>query len=328
MVRILTREELKKILSMEIVIDVVEKGFLELYKGTAKMPLRSLIDVQEHKGTILCMPCYLEENHALAIKIVSTYESNPEKGLPTVIATVQLNDPATGNPLAIMEGTHLTAMRTGATSGVATKYLARDDATIAGIIGAGVQGKTQLMAVKEVRPIEKALVFDIITEKATSFAEEMSEKLGIEVQSVESAEKVVKSAEILNLATTAREPVINGKWIKEGTHINSVGWTGKEGRELDTQTVKMAKMIVDSKEAVFEESGDILIPIKENAIGRDHIYAELGELIGEVKKGRVSEKEVTLFKSVGVAIEDAITAKLAYEQAVEKNLGREIDFES
>lgn len=325
MVLVLKRKDLEEILSMKEVIDAVEKAFLEFFNGTAKVPLRTIIDVEKHEGTMLYMPCYLEGNDALAIKIVSVYEKNLKKGLPTIFATVLVNDPETGKPLAIMEGGYLTAMRTGATSGVATKYLARKDSKVVGIIGAGVQARTQLWAVCEVRHIEKALVYDVDVKRAKVFAEEMSKKLGIDIEVAKSSEEVAKNSDVLVLATTAKEPVINGEWIKEGTHITSIGWVGPKGRELDSKTVKKSKLIVDSKEAVLSESGDIIIPIREGIIDKNHIYAELGEIVSGIKKGRVSDEEITLFKSVGLAIEDAITAKLAYEKALEKGIGIEIE---
>lgn len=311
---------------MKEVIKAIEKAFLELYNRTAKVPLRIIIDIEKHKGTMLYMPCYLEENDALAIKVVSVYGENLKKGFPTIFATVLVNDPETGKPLAIMEGGYLTAMRTGATSGVATKYLARKDSRTVGIIGAGVQARTQLWAVYEVRPLKKVFVYDISMERAKSFADYMSKKLGIEIIIAKSPEEVVRNSDILILATTAKQPVIDGDWIREGTHINSIGWVGPEGRELDSKTVRKAKLIVDSKDAVLKESGDIIIPIKEGIIDESHIYAELGEIVSGAKKGRTSNEEITLFKSVGLAIEDAITAKLAYEKAIKENIGKEIEF--
>ncbi|ALM75100.1 ornithine cyclodeaminase family protein [Thermococcus barophilus] len=323
---VLSRNDLEKILSMKEVIKAIEKAFLELYNGTAKVPLRTIIDIEKHKGTMLYMPCYLEENDALAIKVVSVYEENLKKGFPTIFATVLVNDPETGKPLAIMEGGYLTAMRTGATSGVATRYLARKDSRTVGIIGAGVQARTQLWAVYEVRPLKKVFVYDISMERAKSFADYMSKKLGIEIIIAKSPEEVVRNSDILILATTAKQSVIDGDWIREGTHINSIGWVGPEGRELDSKTVRKAKLIVDSKDAVLKESGDIIIPIKEGIIDESHIYAELGEIVSGAKKGRTSNEEITLFKSVGLAIEDAITAKLAYEKAIKENIGKEVEF--
>jgi len=325
MVLILTKMDLEKVLGMREVMEVVEGAFAQLAKGTVKMPLRTIISVDKYKGFIFYMPAYLEGSDALAVKIVSLYEENLEKySLPTIFATIQLNDPETGMPLALMEGGYITAMRTGAASGVATKYLARRSSRVVGIIGTGIQARTQLRAVLEARNVEKVFVYDAVAGRAREYAEEMSERLGVNIIPVSSAEKAVKEADILIIATTAKEPVLNGNWLQPGTHINAIGWMGRNARELDSNTIKRAKLVVDSKEAVLAESGDILIPIREGVITKDHIYAELGEIVIGRKAGRVSDNEITLWKSVGLAIQDAATAKLAYQKAQEMNVGREI----
>lgn len=322
---LLTRKDLERVLSMKDVIEAVEKAFLELYHEKAKVPLRTILEVEKHDGFLLYMPSYLESSEALAVKVVSLYPENPKKGLPSVLASILLNDPKSGKPLAFMEGTYITAMRTGAASGVATKYLAREDAKIVGIIGAGVQARTQLWAVCEVRNVEKAYVYDINKEKSQNFAEEMSKKFEIKIDVADSPREVVENSDILIVATTARKPVLKGEWVREGTHINSIGWVGKDARELDSATVKKSKLVVDSREGVLSESGDIIIPIKEGIIDETHIYAELGELVAGAKKGRENDREVTLFKSVGLAIEDAITAKLAYEKALRSGVGTYVE---
>lgn len=322
--RFLKEKDMKKILSMDKVITSVERAFLELYNDTVINPKRPIIEIEEKNGSMLYMPCYLKENDALAIKIVSSYKHNPEQGLPTIIATVQLNDSATGQPLAYMEGNHLTAMRTGATSGVATKYLSRKDSQIAGVIGAGVQGRTQLWAICEVRPITQAFVYDIHRKKAETFAETMSKKLDIPIIPTNTAKQTVSKPDILSIATTATEPVLKGEWIQKATHINSVGWVGTSGRELDSQTIKLSKLIVDSKEAVLKESGDILIPLKKGIIEQDHIVAELGDIVANKEQADSLRDQTTLFKSVGLAIEDAITAKLAYKKAKKEDIGTTI----
>lgn len=325
MVLILTKMDLEKVLTMREVIEVVEDAFAQIAKGMVEMPLRAIIDIHKYKGFVFYMPAYLEGSEALAVKIVSLYEENLERyGLPTIFATIQLNDPKTGMPLVLMEGGYITAMRTGAASGVATKYLARENSRVVGILGAGTQARAQLWAVREARDVEKVFVYDAAAGRAKGYAEEMSERLGVNIIPVSSAEKAVREADILVTATTAKEPVLNGKWLQPGTHINAIGWMGRDARELDSNTVKRAKLTVDSKEAVLAESGDILIPIRESVISEDHIYAELGEIVTGRKAGRISDNEITLWKSVGLAIQDAATAKLAYQKAQEMGVGREI----
>lgn len=322
---ILTRKDLESLLTMRETIEVVEKAFAELAKGTADVPLRPIIFLKKYKGAMLYMPAYLREMDSLAMKVVSVYEENIKLNLPTIFAVILVNDPKTGMPIALMEGGFITAMRTGAASGVATKYLARKDAKIVGVIGTGVQARTQLWAVCEVRDIEKAYAYDVIKERAKIYCKEMSEKLGIDVSLADNAEEVAKKSDILILATTAKKPVIKGEWIRPGTHINSIGWMGRDARELDSQTVKKSKLVVDSRKSVLSESGDIIIPIEEGVITEDHIYAELGEIIIGKKPGRISDEEITLWKSVGLAIQDAATANLAYIKAKEKNMGTVIE---
>ena len=203
-------------------------------------------------------------------------------------------------------------------------YLARNDENqLAAIYGAGVQAKMQLWAVAEARKLRKAYVYDLNPEVAGAFAKEMSEKLGLEVVVVKDKE-LLYDADIICLATSASQPIIEGNKIKEGTHINGIGSHTPDARELDTITVKRSKFIGDSREACFKEAGDIIIPMAEGAIEADHFYAELGEIITARKAGRVNSEEITLFKSNGLAIQDAATAKLIYDKAVEKGIGQKV----
>ncbi len=325
MVLVLDRETLKSILTMKDTIEAVEEAFKMYGLGKVKMPLRPTIKIEEYNGIILYMPAYIAEMDALAVKVVSVYPDNPSKyNLPTVLGTILLNDPKTGDLLAILEGGFITAMRTGAVSGVATKYLAREDSKVVGVFGAGVQARTQLMAVYEVRPIEKAYVYDVIHSAAEKYAEEMSKQLGIDVKVVDEPIKAVKGCDIIITATTSKTPVFNGEWLESGTHINGIGSHTPTTRELDSTTIKRAKVVVDTYESCLSEAGDILIPIKEGIITKDHIYAELSEIVLGKKPGRVSDDEITVFKSVGVAIQDASTALKAYKIALEKGVGKTI----
>ncbi|MEM2341233.1 MAG: ornithine cyclodeaminase family protein [Candidatus Bathyarchaeia archaeon] len=324
MVLILSRSDLEKILTMKDVIESVERAFLELQKGTAILPMRATITLTEKRGWMGVMPAYLGEMGSLSTKIVTVFEKNLEKNLPTIMATILLNDPETGAPLAIMEGTFITAMRTGAVCGVATKYLARKDSKTVGIFGAGVQARTQLMAACAVRDIEKAFVYDIFKDRAKTFAEEMSKKLGILVEVSEPKDLVLHS-DIIVTATTSKTPVFDGNWVKPGTHLNLIGSFKPEVREVDEIVIKRSKIVVDQKSAALEEAGDIIIPLKAGIITEKDIYAELGEIVAGLKPGRTSEREITLFKSVGLGIQDCATAWLAYTRAKESGICKEID---
>jgi len=328
MVLFLSRSDLESVLTMSDAINVVEQAFDEFARKTAKVPLRIPIEVEKEEGTVLFMPAYLEQMEAMSCKVVSVFKNNPQLyNLPTIHAAVLLIDPKTGQILSIMDGGYLTAMRTGGVSGVATKYLAREDAKIAGLIGAGVQAATQLWAVCEVRPIEEAKIYSIDPiERQEAFAKQMSEKLNIPVNVATSNKEAVEDADIILTATWSKTPTFSGDWIKPGTHINGIGSYTPEMQEVDVATVKKAKVVVDSFEASFSEAGDLMIPLENGDITKEHIYAELGDLVIGKKPGRTSEDEITFFKSVGMAIQDASAAKHAYLAAKDRDIGTEISF--
>ena len=321
---LLSRDDVTQILQMPDCMDVVEKAFAELANGTAVLPLR--IPITPPDGLALYMPAYLKEMGALACKVVSVYKDNPTKHkLPTTIGTVLLQNAETGQVICIMDGGYLTAVRTGAVSGVATKYMAcEDDGQVAGIFGAGVQAKMQLWAVAVARKLSKAMVYDISSEAADRFVAEMSAKLEMEVVKVGSAEELL-AADIICTATSSPTPLFDGAKVREGTHINGIGSHTPNARELDTTTVKRSKFVADSTEACLKEAGDLMIPIEEGALDESHIHADLGEIVLGTKPGRTGDDEITLFKSNGLAIQDTATAKLVYDRACESGIGTDVD---
>lgn len=324
MVLLLTKDDVMSVLQMKDCIDVLEKAFTEMANGTAVLPLR--IGIRPPDGLALYMPAYLKEMNALACKVVTVYKDNPSKySLPTTIGKVLLQDPKTGEVTCIMDGGYLTAVRTGAVSGLATKYLAREDeGQVASIFGAGVQAKMQLWGVYEARKLSKAYVHDMMAEAAEKFAVEMEEKLGIPVEATDDMDKLL-SADIICTATSSPEPIFDGSKVKEGTHINGIGSHSPNARELDTTIVKRSKFIADSKEGCLSEAGDIMIPLKNGEITEDHIYSELGEIIIGSKDARTAPDEITLFKSNGLAIQDSATAKLVYDMAKKAEIGTEVE---
>jgi alanine dehydrogenase len=311
---LLSDDEIGRLLSMGETMDAVEKAFGEFAKGSVKMPPRSTIMLDEHSGSISFMPSYLQETGALATKIISIYPKNPERGLPTTVAWIVVNDPETGMIEALLDGTYLTAMRTGAVTGVAARYLAPKDSRVAAVIGCGVQGKTQAMAVAEARELETIRLFDLSDERMRRFAEEMAPKLGVDVVPSSSGAEAVADADVVVTATTSKNPVLRRDWLGDRVHVGAIGAFYPDWRELDTATVSEAKVVVDSREAIMEEAGDILIPISEGAITEDHIYAELGELVLGKKEGRTPEDGLTVFKSVGLAIQDSSVANLVMKK--------------
>lgn len=322
MVLFLSQKDVKDIVDMKEAINIVESAFSELYRGEVVMPVRTAINTED--GVTLIMPALLKEMKALGTKIVTVYKNNPKIGLPTILAIVVLNDPRTGAPLAIMDGAYLTAVRTGAVSGVATKYLANPDSKIVGMIGAGVQARTQLWAVSEVIKIENVKIYDTIENSAKSFVRDMSKKFDFDIQIVNTPREAVENSDVIITSSTSKNPVLDGNWLKEGAHINAIGSHTPDAREIDDITIKNSKIVVDSKEAILKECGDILIPIKNKVIKKEDIYAELGEVVIG-KKRRKNPSEITLFKSVGLAIQDVSMAKLVYEKALRKNVGEEIE---
>ncbi len=324
MTLILNRSEVASVLKMKDCMDIVEAAFAELSEGTAVLPLRTTITPPD--GLSLYMPAYLKKMGALACKVVTVYKNNPSKhNLPTTIGKVLLQDPETGDVKCIMDGGYLTAVRTGAASGVATKYMARkEDGQTAGIFGAGVQAKMQLWAVAEARKLSKAFVYDLSDEAVDKFIKEMSEKLNIEIVKAVTPNDVLKT-DIICTATSSSTPLFDGKLVNEGTHINGIGSHTPNARELDTEIVKRSKFVGDSREACFKEAGDIIIPVNEGSVPESHFYAELGELITGKKEGRINNSEITIFKSNGLAIQDVATAKLVYEKALAAGIGLNVE---
>ena len=324
MTLILNKTDVASLLEMKDCMTVVEQAFAELSNGTAVLPLR--IGITPPDGVSLYMPAYLKKMEALACKVVTVYKDNPSKhDLPTTIGKVLLQDPTTGDVVCIMNGGYLTAVRTGAVSGVATKFLARkENGMVAGILGAGVQARMQLWAVCEARNISKALVYDISDSAVDSFIVEMSKKLNLEIIKAKNADELLK-ADIICTATSSPTPLFDGNLVREGTHINGIGSHSPTARELDSAIVKRSKFIGDSREACFKEAGDIMIPLNTGEILESHFYAELGEIVAGKKAGRVNDKEITIFKSNGLAIQDVAAAKLVYDKAIAKGIGVEVE---
>ena len=320
----LSRDDVASVLKMSDCVDVVEKAFTELANGTAVLPLR--IPITPPDGLSLYMPAYLKEIGALACKVVTVYKNNPTKhGLPTVIGKVLVQDPETGDVVCIMDGGYLTAVRTGAASGVATKFLAREaDGQVVSVFGGGVQAKMQLEAIAVVRKLSKAIVYDIAKDAAKAFATEMSGKLGFEVVVAGSTEEAIE-ADIICTATSSATPIFDGSLVKAGCHINGIGSHTPGARELDTTIVRRSRFVADTREACLAEAGDIMIPIQDGELTKDHIIADLGEVITGKVNVRQADSDVTLFKSNGLAIQDVATAKLVYDRAVEAGIGINVD---
>jgi alanine dehydrogenase len=328
MALLLSKSDVIGVLDMKSTVDIVEKAFAELYNGSANMPQRTPIAVPDNEGVALFMPAYLKQLGAIGAKIVTVYKNNvPKYGMPTVLGTIIILDEKTGNAEAIMDGGYITAMRTGAVSGVATKYMANKNAKVAAIIGSGVQAKTQVWATCVAHNFENYLVYSVDPpETIDNFCKEMQEKHGIPFTRANSIEDAVRQADVLTLATSAKDPIIDGDWLKSGCHINGIGSHAPAMREIDSKTVQKSRIIADLTSACMAEAGDFIIPINEGAWSQDKIAGDLGAVVAGKVPGRTSENEITLFKSVGLAIQDISTALVVFNLAKEKGVGKEFKF--
>ncbi len=322
-IRFLSGNDVKKCLPMKDAVEAMKEAFVRLSSGGAVVPQRTHLDLPESKGTALFMPVYVPESSFLGIKFLTLHEDNHLKDLPLIHALVIAIDSNTGKPLAIMDGSEITAIRTGAGSGAATDVLARNDADTAAIFGAGRQGRTQIEAVCAVRDVTKVYVFDVDEIAVKNFCSEMSAQLNIEVLPGKS-EELLSEADIICTATTSSNPVFKDKYIQQGTHINAVGIYKTNKREIPGKTVSRASLFVDKFEAALEEAGDFVIPMNDGLITKEKFDNEIGHVISEKTLGRKSENDITIFKSVGNAIQDAMAAEVVIRIAEELGVGTEV----
>jgi ornithine cyclodeaminase len=327
---ILTADDVRKTLPMNEAIEAMKQAYASLSDGTAVVPLRMRLPIPNSDALSLFMPAYAwsMDGQALAIKVVSLFPTNPARGLAYIQAAVLVFDPETGRAMALLEGSSLTAIRTGAASGASIDLLACADSKVAAIFGAGAQGSTQLEAACTARGIETVYVFDSDRERADAFVKEMKGKGSIpqDIRVATSSKEAIENADIICTATTSTKPVFDDKDLKAGTHISAVGSYTPEMQEIPAETVRRAKVVVDSRAASLEEAGDLIQPIGAGLFDDSHIHAELGEIVLGRKPGRESDDEITYFKSVGIAVQDAMAAKVALENARKMGIGTEVEF--
>jgi len=327
-IKILSQTDVKQAVTMKEAVSAVREAFVQLSAQEAVVPIRSQIPVGKDKGISLFMPAYLDKSHSLGAKIVSVFPGNPELNLPTISAVVVILDADTGRPQAILDGTFLTALRTGAASGVGTDLLAKQDASTAAVFGAGTQGRTQLEAVCTVRSIAKIWIYDPDLSAADRCVQELKEKgfpFPQDISTAASPEQAADQADIICTATTSFLPVFSDASIKPGVHINGVGSYMPEMQEIPAETVVRAKVFVDSVSASWEEAGDLIIPLQKGLIEKTHIRGELGEVaLGKIA-GRDSVEDITFFKSVGIAVQDVSVAQIILQAAEKLGLGQDVD---
>ena len=326
--RVLNADAVRQALPMVEAIEAMRQAFASLSAGRAVVPPRTHLPVAPHHGVSLVMPAFVTDNRgdALAVKVVSLFDRNAERGLARIQAAVVVLDPRTGQVLALLEGATLTAIRTGAASGVATDLLARADCRTAAVFGAGAQGRTQLEAVCTVRTIETAWVFDPLPGAAEAFVAEQAGRapLPADLRAAADPRQAVADADVICTATTSAVPVFADADLKLGAHINAVGSYQPGVQEIPAETVVRARVVADSRQAVLEETGDLIQPIRQGLIGPEHVHAELGELLLGRALGRTAPEQITLFESVGVAVQDAVAARVALARAEQLGLGQQI----
>ncbi len=321
-VSLITRKNIESIVSMEELMNAIEDAFRAKALGRVQMPTKLYITFPE--GDFRTMMAYIPELETACVKIVNVHPKNPEKhGLPTVMATLILIEPDTGRPLAIMDGAYLTGMRTGATGGIAAKHLARENSKIIGMVGAGTQARTQLLALNEVFNIEEVRVCARTRMECEKFAEDM-EYLSLNILVNDTVEETVRGCDILVTTTPATQPVVKNEWIGEGMHINAIGADAAGKEELDPAILKRAKVVVDDYEPACHY-GELNVPVSKGIFKREQIHAELGEIIVGQKIGRVGDDEITVFDSTGLAIQDLAAAALVYRKAKKLNITNEAE---
>jgi ornithine cyclodeaminase/alanine dehydrogenase-like protein (mu-crystallin family) len=321
----LSAAAVRRALPMREAIQAMRDAFAQLGRGQATMPARLRMDAPAEHGVALVMPSHSVSQQLFSLKMVSMFADNPQRGLPTIQSLVLLADGTSGAPLAILEGASLTAIRTGAASGLATDLLARPDAAAVAIFGAGVQARTQLEAVCAVRPIRRARVYDLAPGAAERFAAEMSERLGIPVEPVASSAKNLEDADVVCTATPSGQPVFADHELPPGVHLNAIGGYRPDMIEVPAATVCRARVVVDHRPAALEEAGDLLAPLRSGLIGEEHFATELADLVLGRQPGRTAVDETTLFKSVGVGIQDLCAAARALANARQRGLGTQLE---
>ena len=321
----MNQADVPALLPMGECVDVMAKALAGLARGEVLMPLRSIMWLPERVGALGTMPAYAGDRNVMGLKVISVFPGNHGTEFDSHQGAVMLFETKNGRPLAIVDATSVTAIRTAAVSGVATRLLAREGAGDLAILGSGTQARVHLEAMRLVRSIRRVRVWSRNREHAAAFAEREGRRHGIKIQTSATAQDAVADAEVICTTTSSAEPVLKGEWIAPGAHINAVGSSVPFARELDTTAVVRSRLFVDRRESTVNEAGDFLFPKKEGAIGDDHIQGEIGEvLIGRVP-GRRSADEITLFKSLGLAIEDVASAHHIYTKASERRSGTRVE---
>ncbi len=320
-VLIVTQSELPALLPMGACIDMVARVLETVARGEAVLPLRQQVLLPDGSGRLVTMPAFTADPAALGLKVITVFPGNEGTAFDSHQGAVLLFEPEHGQLLAIMDASSITAIRTAAASAVATRLLARADAAELAILGSGVQARTHVEAMLCARPIRRVRVWSRSPAHAAAFAREMQERHGVAVEAMASAREAVRAADVICTVTSAREPVLHGEWLAAGAHVNAVGSSTRSARELDVEAVRRARLYVDRRESTLAESGDFLLAKADGAVDDAHIVGEIGEVLAGQVEGRRSPDEITLFKGLGLAVEDLAAAWQVYQQALARGRG-------
>ncbi len=321
---LLSKKEITEILSLNEAIPVIEKAFFDFASGKAILPSAVGFPVKEHSGEMHIKSGYMPELNTVAVKVASSFAKNSEKNLPSVLATILVFDSNTGEIKALMDGIHITAVRTAAVGAVAAKYLSKENSKTAGIIGSGVQAKLQLKALLEVRSIKKAKVYSINKIQLQEYKKELNGFKGIQIELVSSPKEACENSDIIISCTPSLQPIIKAEWISFGTHINAIGSDNPKKQELFCEVLKKADKVVADRLEQCRNAGEIHHALKEKIVSEQKII-ELGDIILNKKNGRENPEEITVFDSTGIAVQDISVSALVLSKAEQKNLGKIIE---
>ena len=322
-IKFLSKADVIKCIDMPSVIDAMKIAFSELSNGNVKSPLRLSMELENSDSGALFMPVYFPTKKLVGLKSVTIHKDNPSKNLPMIQAMYNVFNAETGEPIAIMDGEVLTSMRTGAASGLATDLISPIESKVAVIFGAGVQAEKQIEAICAVRELEEIYISDFKKSRVDGLIKTLQPKISANIKLMTNI-GILTQADIICTATSSSSPVFNHKDLKEKVHINGIGSYRPDMCEIPSETIVKSKLYVDERKACLSEAGDIIQPINQNKITKDHIYAEIGEVVSGIKKGRDAEDGITVFKSVGNAVQDIATAAIILDNAAKLNIGQEI----
>jgi alanine dehydrogenase len=322
---VLSEQHVQSLIDIDELIVALERAHVQYSTGNAVMPVRLVVPLPQIQGRITSMPGFLTQDQALGMKVVTYFQDNPKNHLPAILATIMLFSTETGKMIAAMDGSYITAIRTACASAMATKALANTQTAVLGILGAGVQARAHIQVLTRVRNVDLIKLYSPSGTSAAAVKQSMQPQVKTAIEVAKSAEETVRDADLLVTVTTAKEPILKSQWLKTGVHINAVGSHRPDLREIDGATLMRAKIVVDSRDAIMAECGDILLALEEKSIPENAIHAEIGEVLAGTKVGRESPDEITLYKSVGIAIQDVAAANLVYRKALKRRIGTDVE---